>query len=87
MMIDLIFDSTIIQILDIVYVMVLYANTGVSRFILDYMYENLRWWRRLYWYQKITRKAVMTSCNTIEFYDFENAWEISNKTRYKPKPN
>ena len=83
MIIELIYGPTIMPFVDTLYVYLMLVRMGAMRSIFEYMYEYSRWWRRFCYYYRKYRKAVMTNCKRIKFYNFENAWEISNKTRYK----
>ena len=43
----------------------------------------MRNWRRLWCYVERAWKAIMTSWNRLRFFNFEKAWEVSNRTRYR----
>ena len=58
-------------------------RAGFMHEMKKYLHEINHNWRRVWYYVKKVRKAIMTSWNRLRFFNFEKAWEVSNKTRYR----
>ena len=65
MIVELIYGLTIMPIVDIIYIWIKAMRLGITRTILDGIYDNCRWWRKLYYNVMKIRKAVMRSCMKI----------------------
>ena len=80
---EMIYGATIMPVFDVLWIVGNAHRIGFTHKMFDFLYEEYYYWTRLWYYVKKIRKYVMMSWNKIHFFNSEQAWEVSNKTRYR----
>ena len=80
---ELIYGNTVMLAFDFIYIAINAYRCGFIHSTLDFLYEEVYYWRRFLYYVRKIQKAMMTSWDKMFLLDFEKAWEVSKKSRYR----